>query len=1019
MKKLAKLFILLLLVSVTASADTLVQKVAESLLFQGQASALKLLKDSPDSARQNEQIQQAVASTDDVPISRLRALMFLELLRISRGGSAETKAAEAFMARARALEALLDKANKETLSGNMNAVQQTVRDGGKDLYYWVNWSRDIHKSGPRGDKLNVVYAMAFIADPTLPVYVSEESMETHIDDLGEALPYNSPITPAERAAGLDRSVHWKTADYLARVGAYARALELLARIEDKTPMVELRKNILGAEIGRRSVSNLPEGLGKEEHLYWILAKLKESEETGSLEDVERLAVEGLRLSKDSPLYAFCFHSTLQRIRQFRGELRSRESYEEEFKRTIQQLTHVAASAKAEPLVWKRVGENLNSWEQGWTDRALGFTVFEPFQRELDLLFHKFSANPEVTRDAVWRGEMGRAELDNLRSSLDSAIALLNTTFPEAAHVYNTRLGLVDLALAELDLDTSPEEALKRVKSAIQSLRAGTDRRILDDALLREIEIIVKYKLKPRIDQALRASQTLAKSPRLDTRVRAKILLAQILDYQGVRQEAREVLQSALSEVEQLALESRGGAGALRHMKERYSALFELQAVWAFEAKETAVALSMMEKEALLHKVVSTPLPEQTDVAWQKQKIENLKKTLATGTGPIDEEAAKKALSAARKELSAMLSRLQADPKYRRLLFTTPADIKDIQETLPPDSLLVQHLPSRTRDKVFILALTRESVSAREYPLRVSQLERDIQTLRERLIRQSPTDNRIAFGLLDKLYAQLIKPIEPELQGKKTLIIASSGILNHLPFQALINKPQQGPAKFLIQDHAVVYSLRAGDLARIKKPASPFPAKGRWSVFGNPDGTLPGAERESLALKQLNPGTKLYLRSQASENALEQVAGSTDVLHLATHGTLVDRNPDQSFLVMSDGRGGGEALTRQEILGRLDLKGTNLVTLSACQTALSGTRIGTEVNSLADAFWSKGAGAVVGSLWSVPDVATKALMTEYYSRLSQGENHARAFRKAQLALLENRQTAHPFYWSSFIFWGDFR
>ena len=157
---------------------------------------------------------------------------------------------------------------------------------------------------------------------------------------------------------------------------------------------------------------------------------------------------------------------------------------------------------------------------------------------------------------------------------------------------------------------------------------------------------------------------------------------------------------------------------------------------------------MMEKEALLHKVVSTPLPEQTDVAWQKQKIENLKKTLATGTGPIDEEAAKKALSAARKELSAMLSRLQADPKYRRLLFTTPADIKDIQETLPPDSLLVQHLPSRTRDKVFILALTRESVSAREYPLRVSQLERDIQTLRERLIRQSPTDNRIAFGLLD-------------------------------------------------------------------------------------------------------------------------------------------------------------------------------------------------------------------------------------------------------------------------------
>ncbi|MEN9219016.1 MAG: CHAT domain-containing protein, partial [Gloeomargarita sp. DG_2_bins_126] len=112
------------------------------------------------------------------------------------------------------------------------------------------------------------------------------------------------------------------------------------------------------------------------------------------------------------------------------------------------------------------------------------------------------------------------------------------------------------------------------------------------------------------------------------------------------------------------------------------------------------------------------------------------------------------------------------------------------------------------------------------------------------------------------------------------------------------------------------------------------------------------------------------------------------------------------------------LTALEVTG-LDLRGTQLVVLSACETGLGEVQSGEGVYGLRRAFALAGAQAQVMSLWKVDDEATKNLMVNYYQRLSRGESRGEALRQAQLSLLKTGNYQHPKYWSGFIPSGDWR
>ncbi len=106
------------------------------------------------------------------------------------------------------------------------------------------------------------------------------------------------------------------------------------------------------------------------------------------------------------------------------------------------------------------------------------------------------------------------------------------------------------------------------------------------------------------------------------------------------------------------------------------------------------------------------------------------------------------------------------------------------------------------------------------------------------------------------------------------------------------------------------------------------------------------------------------------------------------------------------------LTALEVAS-LNLSGTKLVVLSACETGLGDVANGEGVYGLRRALAIAGTESQLISLWKVDDVGTSDLMVSYYQRLMNDVGRSTALRQTQLELLQNPQYQHPYYWAAFI------
>lgn len=228
---------------------------------------------------------------------------------------------------------------------------------------------------------------------------------------------------------------------------------------------------------------------------------------------------------------------------------------------------------------------------------------------------------------------------------------------------------------------------------------------------------------------------------------------------------------------------------------------------------------------------------------------------------------------------------------------------------------------------------------------------------------------------------------------------------------------------------------------------PLVASASWGVSRSADlanlrfGPLLGSEAEVAAIRPLLPENAVVLtEAAATENALKQVRGPS-ILHLATHGFFLPDAPSpspeeapaqlaaaenpllRSGLALagfnqraSEGEDG--VLTALEVAG-LDLRGTRLVVLSACETGLGDVASGEGVYGLRRAFGMAGAESQMMSLWKVSDRGTADFMAQYYGCLQAGEGRSEALRQVQLAALETGRYQHPYHWAAFFFSGDWR
>jgi CHAT domain-containing protein len=213
------------------------------------------------------------------------------------------------------------------------------------------------------------------------------------------------------------------------------------------------------------------------------------------------------------------------------------------------------------------------------------------------------------------------------------------------------------------------------------------------------------------------------------------------------------------------------------------------------------------------------------------------------------------------------------------------------------------------------------------------------------------------------------------------------------------------------------------------------------------GTLNEARRIAVGIERVTKRkATTFLQSRALEERIKRVQ-SPRVLHIATHGfalpdqrvlaavlqrstpTITVARPRQGLTAISGERledpllrcgmllagcnlpardrpKGAEdgCLTGKEIVG-LDLRGTELVVLSACDTGTGRVQYGEGVAGLRQAFLLAGAEAVLATLWQVPDVPTADLVAGFFDHLAAGKSKANALRQAQLDLIEKRRKSH--------------
>lgn len=322
-------------------------------------------------------------------------------------------------------------------------------------------------------------------------------------------------------------------------------------------------------------------------------------------------------------------------------------------------------------------------------------------------------------------------------------------------------------------------------------------------------------------------------------------------------------------------------------------------------------------------------------------------------------------------------------------------------------------------------------------------------------------------LAGMLHRAVVQPLTPYLNDVSQLVISPDGVLNLVPFEVL-QTPDQ---RYVVERYTVRYLPSGRDLVRLAATAK---QRGDAVILADPDydlrpadgvakralvaelqgirfASLPDTRREATAIGALLQsgagGTvRLLLGAEAREQALFSVQ-QPGLLHLATHGfflrgagaggsgedtrglkavltgqpatpstagTLANPMLRSGIVLAGVNRslqqGSDEGLvTAEKILG-MRLSGTDLVTLSACETGVGDLQAGEGVFGLKRAFILAGARSVVLSLWSVPSRETTELMTEFYRQMARGVPKATALRQAQLAML--RKYPHPFYWGAF-------
>ncbi len=374
--------------------------------------------------------------------------------------------------------------------------------------------------------------------------------------------------------------------------------------------------------------------------------------------------------------------------------------------------------------------------------------------------------------------------------------------------------------------------------------------------------------------------------------------------------------------------------------------------------------------------------------------------------------------------------------------------KEVKNELDAKTVIVSYTITDSAKYIFIGNAT--AATLKKINLKIN-LEKLVRGYINQIKFQGPAVKEIS----DQLTGILWTPVEEAiaamgLKDIENIIILAEGPLNYLPFESL------GKDKFLLEKYTIHYQLSAAMLlnaAKSKPKSKPsfiamapvfedketnyvnktcqrfveFSRKAdttsrAFSLNGNYISPLPGTRTEVEKINQLQNDkgifTKIFIEEAANEELIKKgELENFDYVHLATHGFVNSEYPELSGLLLTQNPQSTEdgILYTGEILGLTF--NAELVTLSACETALGKKVEGEGVRGLTTAFLFAGAKNVIASLWKVADESTSDLMITFYTELLSGKNKASSLRAAKLSLIHSEKYHHPYYWAPFILVGN--
>jgi CHAT domain-containing protein/tetratricopeptide (TPR) repeat protein len=384
------------------------------------------------------------------------------------------------------------------------------------------------------------------------------------------------------------------------------------------------------------------------------------------------------------------------------------------------------------------------------------------------------------------------------------------------------------------------------------------------------------------------------------------------------------------------------------------------------------------------------------------------------------------LEAARTDLARFQTNLYATHPELRIKrgAVKPVEIGEIGNLLNEKSALLEY--TIADDAIFLFVFTKSGGQV-EFKTYKIDIKREELTRRIERFRRMLAERNVLFAAESRaIYDAILRPAAAQIAGKTNLTIVPDDGLWELPFQAL----QSAENRYVLDDASVSYSPSLTILREQRNnPRQMNLAAQKTLAFGNPTSSrtkanfavLPEAEKQTLALKNLYgaANTRVFNRNDADESLLKnETAKGFSILHLATHGVLDNKSPLNSYVLLAPNEATGDdgKLEAWEIL-EMNLS-SDLVMLSACETARGDVRSGEGLVGLAWSLMVAGARNVVVSQWKVESTSTTDLTIDFYKFLKQNpDKKPDALRQAALKLRRNPSTAHPFYWAGFVLIGE--